>query len=63
MSVHVWLQISTGEEGYLSTGGPGSGWRQDGTKGVDFGLNLADGNISFGTLHVCAYLLPLVSCS
>ncbi|CAL8463202.1 g2736 [Coccomyxa elongata] len=44
--------ITTGEEGYISSGGPGSGWRNDGTKGVDFGANLQDPNISFGTVHV-----------
>ena len=49
-------QITTGEEGYISSGGPGSGWRNDGTKGVDFGANLQDANISFGTIHVCKRL-------
>ncbi|BDA44582.1 probable mannan endo-1,4-beta-mannosidase 1 at N-terminal half [Coccomyxa sp. Obi] len=44
--------ITTGEEGYLSSGGPGSGWRDDGTKGVDYRANLQDPNISFGTIHV-----------
>ncbi|CAL8463194.1 g2728 [Coccomyxa elongata] len=44
--------ITTGEEGYLSSGGPGSGWRDDGTKGVDFRANLQDPNIAFGTIHV-----------
>ena len=53
----VLLQITTGEEGFLSSGGSGSGWRNDGTKGVDWRLNLQDPNIAFGTVHVCAYLL------
>ncbi|EIE21346.1 glycoside hydrolase [Coccomyxa subellipsoidea C-169] len=44
--------IATGEEGFISTGGPNSGWRNDGTKGVDFALNLQDPNIDFGTVHV-----------
>ena len=58
MRLHLMVQITTGEEGYASSGGPGSGWRNDGTKGVDFGSNLQDANISFGTVHVCAPLYP-----
>ncbi|CAL8463203.1 g2737 [Coccomyxa elongata] len=43
--------ITTGEEGFLSSGGPGSGWKNDGTIGTDWEANLQDPNISFGTVH------------
>ncbi len=53
---NVVLQITTGEEGFLSSGGPGSGWKNDGTIGTDWEANLRDPNIAFGTVHACAYL-------
>jgi hypothetical protein len=45
------LQISTGEEGYMSGG---SGWLDNGSKGMDFAANIRDSNIAFATIHLCA---------
>jgi hypothetical protein len=46
------MQISTGEEGFLSQAN-GATWAEDGSKGVDFESNIKDPNIAFATIHCC----------
>ena len=43
-------QISVGDEGYMVGG---STWYDNGSKGTDWGANLQDPNIAFGTVHLC----------
>ena len=58
-------QVATGEEGYRASGAEGA-WMDDGTKGLDFGGNLACAAVDFATVHLCrppwALLGPLCLC-
>lgn len=45
-------QVATGEEGYRASGAEGA-WMDDGTKGLDFGGNLACAAVDFATVHLC----------
>lgn len=44
--------MATGEEGYRASGAEGA-WMDDGTKGLDFGGNLACAAVDFATVHLC----------